>query len=867
MMMLAQRGSSANKNSEQMPAIMRNSQVYTRSHTTGPTSVNSGDRMTTSFTVAFGSSSPRSICTKANEAILRSQAAFEARLASYLNGRHSGCFLTQSSAYTNYALYVKPDLLPENHPIRRHLHEGHHHVSTPRRAASANPTVHTAAIKKPTLISGAVICFSSLFEIRYLFLHCRKVGERGLRDGSDTRQAPQAKHRSRPTVRLPPPGNIDNTEAAAAATANLPQPTRRAASSQHFAEPTIAFASKVKGALPPEISRKISGDVTPPKRRPVPGRSTIPRGRCNSYAAPTTAWTNRQRANSQDRKTSAPSAAGSDNRMTTSVILPRRKPTMPASTMKPTRGEGDEARGRAKLKEQMKQSTTPVQPPQHKTQPPRTAPLKAIPAKKTAANKSSNEPIKPNTSECLAPTNVKSKPIAPRKANDFESVPETPKSVAKPNPAHPTSTIKRPPTALTPEPQEIYGESSTEPISSSQPPSLVTELQEFYTPAPPNESAAKEHLARPITPSPPPPDSPPPDQFNEDTGEIIQQRQTEEEEEPVQEPPAAFADHEEAPEAIAEENSEGILTEGEQHLANAPNHGQFEETPISESKPEEVEVQHGRHQAIQEGDERQMGTHNFDNLDSAQTGINHEPPPHSSYFSTKSHEVEEKTARLPAELLSKPLVASTTGSGEGGSLTEEEAAIYRAKMAEQRRLAKERLAEQQRLEAEAEKERKAKREADRQAAIEAAREKAIEEARLAAEVRMAREAAEEQARLEAERKAQERADRDRQAVSWSKAVADLSESEVEKLEAMMRERSERIRKSEEEREMRRKRLESIMSRVNRSDRSLSRGVTNSGSTNSLTSSVTGAASTNGLDDDGPRSGATVNFSLGSHNVS
>lgn len=154
-MMLAQRGSSASKNSDQLPAIMRTSHMSTRSHTAGPTSVNGGigDRMTTSFTVAFGSSAPRSICTKANEAILRSQAAFEARLASYLNGRHSGCFLTQSSAYTTYALYVKPDLLPENHPIRRQLHEGYH-VSTPRRAASANPTLCATAAKKSVQSSG-----------------------------------------------------------------------------------------------------------------------------------------------------------------------------------------------------------------------------------------------------------------------------------------------------------------------------------------------------------------------------------------------------------------------------------------------------------------------------------------------------------------------------------------------------------------------------------------------------------------------------------------------------------------------------------------------------------------------------------------
>lgn len=90
---------------------------------------------------------------------------------------------------------------------------------------------------------------------------------------------------------------------------------------------------------------------------------------------------------------------------------------------------------------------------------------------------------------------------------------------------------------------------------------------------------------------------------------------------------------------------------------------------------------------------------------------------------------------------------------------------------------------------------------------------------------------------------------------------------LSQMEAMMRERSERIRKSEEEREMRRKRLESIMSRVNRSDRSLSRGIPNSGSANSLTGSVTGVSSSNGIDEDSVKSGATVHFSLAPNNVS
>ena len=152
-----ERGANNGEAMRQMPSVMRAS--YTTKPGGGaPTSSANGDRMATSFTVAFGSSAPRSICTKATEAALRSQAAFEARLASYLSGRHSGCFLTQSSTYTSYALYVKPDLLPEDHPIRKHhqqmLLEQHHHsaLNTPRRAASANPTLLTS--RKPTAPHG-----------------------------------------------------------------------------------------------------------------------------------------------------------------------------------------------------------------------------------------------------------------------------------------------------------------------------------------------------------------------------------------------------------------------------------------------------------------------------------------------------------------------------------------------------------------------------------------------------------------------------------------------------------------------------------------------------------------------------------------
>ncbi|VDD78189.1 unnamed protein product [Mesocestoides corti] len=61
------------------------------------------------------------------------------------------------------------------------------------------------------------------------------------------------------------------------------------------------------------------------------------------------------------------------------------------------------------------------------------------------------------------------------------------------------------------------------------------------------------------------------------------------------------------------------------------------------------------------------------------------------------------------------------GSGKGGFLTEEEADIYRANMAEQRRLARERLAEQERQRAEEERDGIKRGEVERQVATQAAR--------------------------------------------------------------------------------------------------------------------------------------------------
>lgn len=117
---------------------------------------------------------------------------------------------------------------------------------------------------------------------------------------------------------------------------------------------------------------------------------------------------------------------------------------------------------------------------------------------------------------------------------------------------------------------------------------------------------------------------------------------------------------------------------------------QVEEMAISEPKTEEAqepEAENGHEEGVQRHDSLEDVKDAIEN----ETMGNEEPEP-----SAVQQQMEEANQKLAAQLPSGPLKASTTGSGEGGCLSEEEAAIYRAKMAEQRRLAKERLAEQQR---------------------------------------------------------------------------------------------------------------------------------------------------------------------------
>uniref|UniRef100_A0A5K3FE88 Ensconsin n=1 Tax=Mesocestoides corti TaxID=53468 RepID=A0A5K3FE88_MESCO len=722
----------------QPPTIMRASHMHSGPSKPATVSSASSDRMATSFTVAFGSSTPRSICTKANEAALRSQAAFEARLASYLNGRHSGCFLTQSSAYTTYALYVKPDLLPEDHPIRKHHQQQERHSYTavspaPRRAASANPGLQRHNMATPTLGKGSPIT-------------------RAGRVGTGTTRAPRAASASRqPQPQSRPPER---------AATGLP-PLRKAASIQHFAVPTIAYASKVKGAPPPEIptartvkpNSATEGVGTLPQRRTVPGRSGVSRDRCNSYAAPTTASANRQRAISHDQKQAHDNFSSASS---TSTTLSHRKPSVPNAL---------EGRGRSQKRAVPTTTAKPPEPIKTASKPVPNKQSKPVPIKKPAT-------VTPAETGMAAEQSSESKPVTP--------TPDSPPA-AMPSVSPVASTLAQvrpspaPPTSLAEELESTQAELPAEPQQGPHSPpamSLAAELDSAVSPPLEGTSVPEETL------------------------EVeAPAHSTSEEKEPV---PA-----EDGPEAVPEVTST-VVDDDDANKADR--------------KPSEEE-----------------------------------PSPANVVVAAATEEKEavqapRKPTPPPGPLPSGPIKASTTGSGEGGCLPEEEAAIYRAKMAEQRRLAKERLAEQERREAEEERERNERREAERQAAIQAARERAIEEARLAAESRQAREAAEQEARLQAEREAQERAARERQ-----------------RLEAIERERLENFRRAEEERAMRKKRLDSIMSRVNRSDRSLSRGVANSESSNSLPGMMTTSATNAGGDQPATEGGPKqppVHFSLG-----
>ncbi|CAH8493883.1 unnamed protein product [Dicrocoelium dendriticum] len=142
------------------------------------------------------------------------------------------------------------------------------------------------------------------------------------------------------------------------------------------------------------------------------------------------------------------------------------------------------------------------------------------------------------------------------------------------------------------------------------------------------------------------------------------------------------------------------------------------------------------------------------------------------------HVFEPNTDDISTLPHSVPLKAETKGAGEGALLNESEAAIYRAKLFEQRRLAKERKEQEQRRLEEEQRRRKSQQEAERLATEQAALE-------------------------QAERLAQEEAE--------ARRLRD--EEEKARLRAAEAERLAKLQRAEEERIMRKKRLDSIMSRV------------------------------------------------------
>ncbi|CAH8652958.1 unnamed protein product [Schistosoma rodhaini] len=147
--------------------------------------------------------------------------------------------------------------------------------------------------------------------------------------------------------------------------------------------------------------------------------------------------------------------------------------------------------------------------------------------------------------------------------------------------------------------------------------------------------------------------------------------------------------------------------------------------------------------------------------------------------SSQVNTVKNETSSIIPQI--GPIKAQTHSSGEGAVLSENEAEIYRAKLFEQRRLAKQRMEEEKRRLDEENRNRQIQQ----------------EQARLAAEAEEARLKEEQAARLA------EEAQRAKEA------------EEAAKLQAEESERLAKLQRSEEERILRKKKLDSIMSRIKR----------------------------------------------------
>ncbi|KAL7057805.1 hypothetical protein AAHC03_016590 [Spirometra sp. Aus1] len=813
-----------------MPAMMRTSQILPSS-----SRPESSNRMCTSYTVAFGSGAPRSICTRISEAALRSQAAFEARLASYLTGRHSGCFLTSSSTYTNYALYVNPTLLPDNHPIHslRSIHSPQHrqaaragacHCATAsapcdgaaraRRAASAAPSLTHAQSGSASPRNRAVDTASKVVRAA--------AQAQSSKDGSTTslhsaRQRSLQSQVSRPPRSVSacrgPATRVKPTEDYTAATSTTPSfppemPALRRATSQHFAAPTISFAAKSKGGAVdlPLRSQRPKPVVANADAYAAVGKEDdhtqsrdallLAGSRHHSYAAPTAASSARNRVASQDRAPATSAVSG---------------PSQPPPATKKPSLQTTSTRARSQVRNASER------------------PVKAATATGSTANKTDTaarpQPIKSQKSTDAIPV-IKSKQPKPVKTTETDGTTaatpaETEASPIKAADQESTSMTEAVHTADNEAPSAA--EPATEPASTIEVKSTESSLPNECLAPPDSTSDASPAVEATLT-APDSPASPKPETLVSEPDEKAQLASTD---------PAAIVSDEVLDslpkEEVADHPEEqlGADTEVTSSSAAAP------QLPPTEALPAAADSQQPSSEECEpkpaeQADVQEVATPSVQHPPSPpnevveDVPIPQHPSPTASKTSSPPNAAAAATPRLPSPVPSGPIAISTTGAGEGGSLPEEEAARYRAKMAEQRRLAKERKAAEERRRAE-----------EFEAARQAAQERAVEEARLAREARAAAEA-------EAERRRQQQA-----AAAAAAAAAVAEESlhhnlderaarDLEKRKELERQRLETLRHEEEERAKRRQKLESIMSRVKGSSgQALSRTNTGNSSTQSL----------------------------------
>uniref|UniRef100_A0A0X3P9S9 Ensconsin n=2 Tax=Schistocephalus solidus TaxID=70667 RepID=A0A0X3P9S9_SCHSO len=822
-----------------MPATMRTSQTLPSS-----SRPESSNRMCTSYTVAFGSGAPRSICTRISEAALRSQAAFEARLASYLTGRHSGCFLTSSSTYTNYALYVNPTLLPDNHPIHslRSTHSPQHHKTaraSARRAVSAAPSLTHAhsssaspwnrAVDKGSKVVRASAQAQSSKDGSMTSLHSSRQRSTQIQASRPPRAASACRG---PATRVKP---IEDGSATSTTSSFPPElPALRRATSQHFAAPTISFAAKSKGGavelpLRPQRSKPVVANADA-YAGPVKGEDNAQsRSRHHSYAAPTTASSARNCTVSKDHAP-APTAAHdpsqqppvnrkptANTRSRSQVRNAHERPIKTVTGSESTAHKTDTASKTQSVKSQRStdtasviklKHTTPVKTPETNT----TATAAPAEAESSPASVEDQEP--PSTTEPVHTADDKAPAAAVEAVTEPApkiKSPELSSADECPVPPDSTSTVDAFPAMETaPDVTDSPASPKSETVVSApcsddkvQLSSTETVNADVVVSKEVLNGVAKQEVAAESQG----------EQVEADT-EVSSSSAAPPPNEAL--PPAAYSDQPSSekcePTPAGQEEAQETATPSSQP-SSPPNEVMEDVVPVPTSSPAASKTQ--------------------------------SPPPTAA-----------PTPPLPSLVPSGPIAISTTGAGEGGSLPEEEAARYRAKMAEQRRLAKERKAAEEKRKAE-----------EFELARQAAQERAVEEARLAREARAAAEAEAEQRRLQQQQ----------QVAAATTAFAEESvhqnleeraARDLEKRKELERQRLETLRHEEEERAKRRQKLESIMSRVKGSGQGLSRTNTGNSSTQSLSAMVQSLTADSKARSESPANGTDdVHFTLGGEEAS